>query len=162
MQREVMWSSWDGPGTEHLRLQVDSSGTAADGVVIGVAKGRPFRARYEVRCDPGWRVRSVRVAEAGSKAPPLDLLADGEGRWTTRVGSTVPELGGCGDVDPLLDARNQHPTYSQARARTSGAGRAFARLHPSRKDTGGGGRQLCGVAAIGRENRAKEEVPPAP
>jgi uncharacterized protein len=99
LQREVMWSPWDGPGTEHLRLQVDSSGIVADGVVIGVAKGRPFRARYEVRCDPGWRVRSVRVAEVGSKAPTIDLLADGEGRWTTRDGATVPELGGCVDVD---------------------------------------------------------------
>jgi uncharacterized protein len=99
LQREVMWSPWDGPGTEHLRLHVYSSGIAADSVVIGVAKGRPFRARYEVRCDPGWRVRSVRVAEVDSKAPTIDLLADGEGSWTTRDGATVPELGGCVDVD---------------------------------------------------------------
>jgi uncharacterized protein len=99
LQREVMWSSWDGTGMEHLRLQLDDDGIAADGVIIGVAEERPFRVRYEIRCDPGWDVRSVCVAEVSSISPTIDLFADGEGNWATRDGVTVPDLGGCVDVD---------------------------------------------------------------
>jgi hypothetical protein len=84
---------------EHLRLLSDDGGIAADGVVIGVARGRLFRVRYEVRCDPGWRVRSVRVAKVGSEAPTIELRADGEGGWATRDGVAVPVLEGCVDVD---------------------------------------------------------------
>ena len=46
-----MWSAWDGPGLGHLLLAVRESGVAADGVVLGVEEGRPFRLSYEVRCD---------------------------------------------------------------------------------------------------------------
>lgn len=44
-------------------------------------------------------MRSVGVAEPGSESAAIDLLADGEGGWTTRDGATVPEFGGCVDVD---------------------------------------------------------------
>ena len=42
MVREVMWSAWDGPGLGHLRLSVRDSGVVADGLVLGVADGRPL------------------------------------------------------------------------------------------------------------------------
>lgn len=102
MRREVVWSAWDGVGLEHLRLTVRDDGAVADAVVIGMAEGRPFRVRYEVRCDAGWRTRAVRVSEAGSGSGAeadsgapwgVELLADGEGNWT------APGLEGCMDVD---------------------------------------------------------------
>lgn len=99
MQREVMWSAWEGSGSEHLRLSVRDDGVVADGLIVGLAAGLPFRARYEVRCDAGWRVRSVRVGEPGSESPGVDLLSDGEGAWTTHSGEAVPGLKGCIDVD---------------------------------------------------------------
>jgi hypothetical protein len=34
----------------------------ANGLVIGLEAGRPFRIGYEVRCDGLWRVREVRAA----------------------------------------------------------------------------------------------------
>jgi hypothetical protein len=46
--REVMWWAWDGLGLGHLRLAVRDSGVVADGVVLGVEDGRPFRLAYEV------------------------------------------------------------------------------------------------------------------
>ena len=78
MIREVMWWAWDGPGLGHLRLAIRVSGVVADGVVLGVTEGRPFRLAYEVRCDRLWRVRAARVGVPG-KSPKVELFSDGEG-----------------------------------------------------------------------------------
>ena len=99
MRREVMWSAWDAPGLEHLRLAMHNDGVAAEGIVIGVTEGRPFSVAYEVRCDVGWRPRAVRVGVPGSEPPGVDLISDGEGNWTTSDGGAVAELRGCIDVD---------------------------------------------------------------
>jgi hypothetical protein len=73
-------------------------GVVADGIVIGVTKGRPFRVAYEVHCDIGWRVRTARVGVPG-KPPKVDVLSDSEGNWTAPDGRAMPELEGCMDVD---------------------------------------------------------------
>jgi hypothetical protein len=96
--RDVMWSAWEGPGLGHLRLAVRDSGVVADGVVLGVAEGRPFRVAYEVRCDANWRVRAARVGAPG-EPPKVELLSDGEGNWTGSDGRTVTYLQGCEYVD---------------------------------------------------------------
>lgn len=96
--REVMWWAWEGPGLEHLRLAVRDSGVVADGVVLGVVDGRPFRLAYEVRCDAHWRVRAARVGSPG-EPPSVELLSDGEGHWATSDGRAVKYLDGCEYVD---------------------------------------------------------------
>jgi hypothetical protein len=98
MIREVMWWAWDGPGLGHLRLAIRDSGVVADGVVLGVTEGRPFRLAYEVRCDRLWRVRYARVGVPG-EPPKVELLADGEGNWATADGRAVTYLEGCEYVD---------------------------------------------------------------
>jgi hypothetical protein len=97
VEREVIWVPWEGPGLEHLRLVTSDGGVVANGLVIGLEAGRPFRIGYEIRCDERWRVREVRAAAPDSRRPVLELLADGEGRWQRRGGE--PELDGCIDVD---------------------------------------------------------------
>jgi hypothetical protein len=62
-----MWSAWQGPGLGHLRLAARESGVVADGLVLGVADGRPFRLSYQVRYDPYWRVRAARVGVPASR-----------------------------------------------------------------------------------------------
>ena len=99
MRREVMWSAWNEPGLGHLRLVVHDDGIVANGLVIGVTEGRPFRVAYEVRCDADWRVRALRVVAPNPKLPRVDLLSDGEGTWTMTDGRAVPELQGCIDAD---------------------------------------------------------------
>jgi hypothetical protein len=79
VRREAMWSAWDAPGLEHLRLAMRNDGLVADGIVLGLSDGRPFRFAYEVRCDVGWHVRTVRAGVPGSEVPGVDLLSDGEG-----------------------------------------------------------------------------------
>ena len=102
MQREAMWSAWEGAGTEQLLLTLGDGGAIADGLIVGVAeKNRPFRVRYEVSCDVGWNARVVRVSAPGLEpaAPVIELLADGKGNWTTSSGKSLPGLKGCLDVD---------------------------------------------------------------
>ena len=98
MIREVMWSAWEEPGLGHLRLAVRESGVVADGLVLGVAEGRPYRIAYEVRCDAYWRVRATLVSVPG-EPPKVELFSDGEGNWTRPDGRTLPYLGGCEYVD---------------------------------------------------------------
>jgi hypothetical protein len=99
VEREVMWAPWEGPGLEHLRLVTSDGAVVANGLVIGLEVGRPFRIGYEVRCDERWRVREVRAAAPDSGRPVLELLADGKGHWKRGDGEPVPELDGCIDVD---------------------------------------------------------------
>ena len=99
MEREVMWAPWEAPGLEHLRLVTSDDGVLANGLVIGLEAGRPFRIGYEVRCDGRWRVREVRAAAPDLERPVLELLADGEGHWKRGGGESMPELDGCIDVD---------------------------------------------------------------
>src|SRR5918997_144764 len=94
-----MWSAWDAPGLGHLHLAMHKDGVIADGIVIGVAEGRPLRVAYEVRCDSSWRVRVVRVGILGSEVPGVDLLSNGQGNWSRPDGRDVPELKDCIDVD---------------------------------------------------------------
>jgi len=99
MEREVMWVPWERPGLEHLRLVTSGRGVVANGLVIGLEAGRPFRIGYEIRCDRRWRVREIRAAAPDSERPVLELFADGEGHWKRGGGEPVPELDGCIDVD---------------------------------------------------------------
>jgi hypothetical protein len=98
MISEVMWSAWAGTGLGHLRLVLRESGVVADGIVLGVEEGQPFRLAYEVRCDAYWRVRATRVG-VPSESPKVELLSDGEGNWATSDGRAVAYLEGCGYVD---------------------------------------------------------------
>ena len=99
MRQEVMWSAWDAPGLEHLQLARYNDSVVADGIVLGLTEGRPFRVAYEVSCDAGWRVRRARVGIPGPEVPGVDVLSDGEGNWTTSDGRALPQLRGCIDVD---------------------------------------------------------------
>src|SRR5215204_3000090 len=94
-----MWVPWEGPGLEHLRLVTSDGGVVANGLVIGLEAGRPFRIGYEIRCDGHWRVQEVRAAAPDSGPPVLELLTDGEGHWKRGGGEPIPELDGCIDVD---------------------------------------------------------------
>jgi uncharacterized protein len=99
VEREVMWTPWEGPGLEHLRLVTSEGGVVANGLVIGLEAGRPFRIGYEIRCDERWWVRELRVAAPDSDLPVLELLTNGEGSWKGRSGEPLPEFDGCIDVD---------------------------------------------------------------
>lgn len=94
-----MWAPWEDPGIEHLHLVVRGEDIVADGIIIRVKDGTPFRTHYRIRCDGRWAVREVDVRLLDAPDRRLTLLTDGRGRWTTSSGTPVPALEGCRDVD---------------------------------------------------------------
>lgn len=99
MEHDIMWLPWEGPGLEHLHLTLPPGRVLADGVIIGIAGGMPFRVRYVIRCDESWRVREVRVSLLDAGEPAIALLTGGDGHWTTDLGESLPDLDGCLDID---------------------------------------------------------------
>ena len=75
MNRDVCWAPVGGTGLEHCNLIGDGETTVADGSVLGLKDGKPFRLRYTIR------------------------LGDGAGNW--RAGGEQPLAGleGCIDID---------------------------------------------------------------
>jgi hypothetical protein len=97
---DALWAAWEGRGFEHLVLRQEPGAVRADSLVIAVDDhGRPFRARYVVACDGGWRVTHARVELLEQPARVLDLRVDGPGRWTdAATGAALPH-DGCVDID---------------------------------------------------------------
>ncbi|MFO1060228.1 MAG: putative glycolipid-binding domain-containing protein [Dongiaceae bacterium] len=96
--RTVLWAPWQGAGLEHLRLRRVEEGYVADGLVIGLAGGVPFRLAYRIKADPAWATRKAElVCVTPSGEASRTLRSDGAGRWTGAV--AMPELEGCRDVD---------------------------------------------------------------
>lgn len=99
MRREMIWAADDGIGSEYLIVAGDDSGYQADSVVFASRDVEPARVHYEVRCDPEWRVRDVRVTVTGREPRVLRLQSDGVGEWTGADGTALPEFDGCLDID---------------------------------------------------------------
>jgi hypothetical protein len=97
---DVLWAAWEGRGFEHLALRQEPGAVRADSLIIAVDDdGHPFRARYVVECDGGWRVGRARIEVLGERARVMEIRADGRGRWTdAATGSPLP-LDGCVDID---------------------------------------------------------------
>jgi hypothetical protein len=97
MERHVLWQPWTDPGFEHLLLRSDAGEIVADGVVTRVTPA--VRIHYEIRCDPGYRVRAVSVRSLDPGGRSLRLLADGAGNWRDEAGGVLDALKDCLDVD---------------------------------------------------------------
>jgi hypothetical protein len=97
---DVLWAAWEGRGFEHLELRQEPGAVHADSLIIAVDDdGRPFRARYVVACDDGWKVTHARIEVLEQPARVMELRADGRGHWTdAATGSPMP-LDGCVDID---------------------------------------------------------------
>jgi uncharacterized protein len=97
MQREIMWSSLDGPGLEHLQIIKDENGGGVGSLVIGVADGKAFRIKYQIYLAADWRVTEVIIQTFENSG--LTLVSGTEGQWTTMNGSPVEALEGCTEID---------------------------------------------------------------
>jgi hypothetical protein len=96
--REVMWRREDG-GVEHVRVAMGGDGgVAVDGVVAAGSPREPWRLRYRMRCDRGWRVRDVEV-DMPEQGGAVSLHGDGSGVWRDGQGAVLAALDGCVDVD---------------------------------------------------------------
>lgn len=99
MDRTVMWMQWNNLGMEQLHIENNRVGINADGVVVGIRDGKPFRIRYQIDTDLQWRVQQLKVELLDQASQKLQLKSNGAGRWQQGDGTSVPELDGCIDVD---------------------------------------------------------------
>jgi hypothetical protein len=99
VHRQVLWQAWTGPGLEALWVRADGDGVQAESVAIGLAGEQAYTVRYALRCDAGWRVRTLEAWTLGERGGVLSLHSDGRGRWTGPDGRHHPALDGCLDVD---------------------------------------------------------------
>ena len=99
-ERDMLWEPCGEPGLEHLLVQFSAAGLLADGFVIRQRPGaRPFRLRYQIRCDEATRVRSAQMWIEFPEEHRVDLRSDGLGNWTDGAGVALPGLAGCIDLD---------------------------------------------------------------
>ena len=106
---DVLWAAWEGRGFEHLALCAEPAAVCADSLIIAVDDdGRPYRARYVVDCDAGWKVaRAGRGVEQPARL--LDVRADGRGHWIDAATGAALALDGCVDIDIYPVALHQYP-----------------------------------------------------
>ena len=69
---------------------------------------RPFRVRYRMVCDPGWRLRRLDAQATGGAA--MTLETDGAGHWIDGGGRSLTALDGALDVDIAACAFTNTPT----------------------------------------------------
>lgn len=100
MNREIWWASCEEMGLEHLSLKRDGEKIIAEGFILRVQDGSPFRLSYRIDIDAGWRVREVEVNLQSGSERQIKLQADGAGNWTDAAsGKDLPEFAGCFEVD---------------------------------------------------------------
>jgi hypothetical protein len=89
------WETWDGSSRERLELLFTDDGIEARSLITPV-NGGP-KTRYEIYCDPGWRVHRVLVAIDGDSRS-IELRRDSSGAWNDKSGE-IAGLNGAIDVD---------------------------------------------------------------
>jgi len=99
MQRSIVWEWCDGPGIEHLLLELDDDGSRADGVVVAGFEGALLHLGYTVECDAQWRFRRATVAATGNgETRQRRIERNPHGEWTID-GAARPDLAPCSDID---------------------------------------------------------------
>lgn len=98
-ENNILWAPQQEAGLEHLHLRQNSEGISVDSVVIGMHQNTPFRARYEIHTDKGWKVQQCTLQLLGDFHQEIILRANNENHWTDVAATPLPALDGCIDVD---------------------------------------------------------------
>ena len=96
-RRDIYWTPWEEPGTEHLGLTLDADGAHADGLILRRKDDMKLRAHYILEIDRAWRFRRLHFALLGTERALL-MESDGAGHWMVNH-EPAPDLDGCLDVD---------------------------------------------------------------
>lgn len=96
--RAVLWRALRTPGTEYCALWEEEQGWSLQGTAVLSAEEPLTEVRYRVSSDPSWRTRQVEVVLSADHEQRVDLVADGDGHWTTE-GRELVEVRGSVDVD---------------------------------------------------------------
>ncbi|MFG3259344.1 putative glycolipid-binding domain-containing protein [Streptomyces sp. NPDC048172] len=153
--------TWDviesvGHETAWVRFADDLNSFSAHGRAVGTTP-EPYWISYELETGEGFVTRRLRVrAERADSTRTLELLHDGEGRWTAN-GAPVPDVDGALDCDlGLCPLTNTMPALRHGLHRSEGE-REFLMawvsvpdlgVHPSRQTYTHLGRTETGGARV--------------
>jgi uncharacterized protein len=102
-QYDIIWKALYTTSVEHVRFTYHPDESKhADGCIVGIEEGTPFRIGYEVKLDSQWAVQEVFVTDLLQSKPVVHLLSNGEGQWRNKEGTHLAELNGCIDIDFTL------------------------------------------------------------
>lgn len=101
METSFLWAALREPGLEHLTLVEDEAGAVADGLVLGVEDGTPYRFWYQIAVDHAWHVTACTCqVGVGPAAHRRRWWTVAPGRWAEMsAGERLPDLDDCLDVD---------------------------------------------------------------
>ena len=100
MEKQLVWQSDDGAGTESLSVK------QSDDKIIATSKVRgsdtdlrtSWNATYSLICDSSWRIRNFVVDEHQTNKH-LELFSDGNGGWVDENNNELKDIAGCIDID---------------------------------------------------------------
>jgi uncharacterized protein len=95
--KTLVWQQWDNVGLEYLELTESGKEVKVDSTVIGFEDNRPFRLRYQIRCDIHYQVQQLTLDLAGHEE--ILLTTDGAGHWFDMHNQPLLHLDGCIDID---------------------------------------------------------------
>ncbi len=98
IDRTVRWKPWSGEGLGHLHIEEFGNEIVAAGLAIGDSDGVEFATSYVIVLDQKWRVKSLTLADAGSRGEMTKFLHSAE-RWTSDTGLDLSSFAACVDVD---------------------------------------------------------------
>jgi hypothetical protein len=97
---DILWRTLQEPGLEHLSLnQHEDDGFTADGEVLGIAGGQPYRLYYEVNLDSAFQLDSVNLVCSFPDYRLLELFPGADARWYDGDGVELSHLRGCQYID---------------------------------------------------------------
>lgn len=97
MQQTLVWTPWNHPGMENLRLQIDSNGIHASSHLLLSRNGHSLAATYVLDYDPRWRFRRLWLQVDNLGQQRLTLHRDIRGNWYQN-GEPRPDLAPCQQV----------------------------------------------------------------
>lgn len=99
MNRTVMWMQWNNLGMEQLHISNNDASITADGVVVSIRDGKPFKIRYQIYTNQDWQVQQLKTELLDVNGKTLAIHSDGKGQWWQDEDIPIPNLQGCIDVD---------------------------------------------------------------
>jgi hypothetical protein len=94
-----MWMQWNNLGMEQLHISNNDASITADGVVVSIRDGKPFKIRYQIYTNQDWQVQQLKTELLDVNGKTLAIHSDGKGQWWQDEDIPIPNLQGCIDVD---------------------------------------------------------------
>ena len=99
MKIEILWEQLIDKGLEHLILHQNAT-IEAQGLIVGVLNGNPYRIQYQIVCDLNWNVQKMSISDLLNDKV-VDVIKSGND-WLDKKNNPIETVRGCADVDIMV------------------------------------------------------------